>query len=275
MESAKSMSADMLPDEILIKIFRYLLDNQKNFHSLRQTSRRFNYIVNYKLLNIQDEQFPVLCPYVDQDYCKYDYCLTCCNIVQKAHYKYVKFRGLCLFDKECCLETLIEQSSRLSSITLLRIVCTSGATSVPIILDRVMSCLPNIAQLEVVGETMSKSLPGFKREREKNLFKPLASRVLVNLSVSGILANELLEYLLVNFPAKQLRIVWTVFNTDLWNETWIERYLTRHQSIVTSCQPCIESCSKQNLDLLEKELYSERNREFRMRVKNTLVRLGY
>jgi hypothetical protein len=55
------MSFERLPDELVVRAFRYLLDERENYVQLRLTCRRFCFITNHKLPTaVDDAQLPRL-----------------------------------------------------------------------------------------------------------------------------------------------------------------------------------------------------------------------
>lgn len=110
-----------------MRIFRHLLDDEDILDNLRETCKRFNYIINYKLLTIDDDQFPVLEPrQLDADGDRMyafsednlTYCLNCREIETKARYKFRKYKCLILSILEpCCINTVTNESEGLQTIT--------------------------------------------------------------------------------------------------------------------------------------------------------------
>lgn len=226
------MSFDRLPDKLLVKIFRYLLDDEDIFDKLRETCKLFNRIVNDELLTIDDKQFPVLEPWQwdrNASYIEdYDDCGDCHEIETKARYKFRKYKRLSMFGVDsCCFKTVMNESEGLQSITELNI-CGSQDRANAFLINAIMRKLPNIRRLSFyVRELTNKKQP-----------RPVdvVSRTMVCVEIDGIFDEHLFEYVLENLPAKRLKITIRKKSVASWQLSWIERYLTRHKDIVESCR---------------------------------------
>lgn len=267
------MSPVNLPDEMLIKIFRYLLDDQKSILRLRETCKRFCCIVNYKLLTAKHKkQFPSLeiypgseCPGIfHPGRCIFNYEDDECECLQLRHsgnFKFVRFRRLAFSDlenvRDCTLDALSLGRSNFLSITELDIKrCYFDL----ITFNEILTYLPNVKRL-ILSET-------FFDEAATPEKGKLAIRTLVHISLDSNEGREvgIMDYLL-NFPTIELEL----HQTDL---TWLERYLTRHNKVTKRVKFYLNEIDDGSDD--EGVLAAaQRSRQEVNRAYETIIGLGY
>lgn len=222
---------------------------------MRATCRRFNYIVNYKLLTIYDYQFPVFEPWLvyldcDSEQCcpnrrrphvtsnpsKYKYSRNYFRIELKTKFRFIKYRRLSLLTDPLIIEMVLRTSSNLQTITELNINVDhlSGYNT----LNTILSKLLNIKRLSLdVGGSACK-----KRE---TISLAKVKRTMVCIELDGEFSENIHEHLLDNLPTERLTITITGQAVKHWKLSWLKRYLGRHRYTVKECYVTLDT-TKQN-----------------------------
>jgi len=266
-ELAVEMSFDKLPEELVVKIFRCLIDHRDKdgkdiydliyYHgdppkfrecpemsNLRLTCKRFLYIVNYKLLTISDCQYPRLplprgswaCPSANE--------LECMEQIKKiVSFKYVKCRYVYLIGIDLTTSQIIQyirdEQANLKAITELEVYSCKFDL---IVLNKIISTLSSLRRLRFVDNRLVS-----KREPE---IEEIARRTLAHITIEGFEDyGNLPEYILNYLPAREIVIdclqddfVLTEEQLDSsLNLSWLRRYLARHYAIINRCCFTIET----------------------------------
>jgi hypothetical protein len=250
------MSLQQLPDELLFKIFRHLLNEPEIFASLRVTCKRFLTIINKQLLTVWDQQFPSPVCYTEDGlniksggggggesspssacgkFMRIKSKRTCNNceyvlrVINSRHVVYRHLRLGCTI-RDCCVTTIVGNRRDLETIvefSLMRGQVSPGA------LDTILRSLENICRLNVLSAGM-RSYRISSAERTRFF---TTSRKLVNVGLDAIVAHSSYvgELVLSNFPATQLFIDNSEPDYRPF-ERWLKRYLQRHHESVRVCR---------------------------------------
>ena len=264
------MSLDQLPLELVVKIFRYLLDDWKNIERLRRTCRRFNDIVNNHLITIHDEQLPEIRPGPLHGKCHHGYtsavgclhcfigslegnrvCSTCRGIKTGAKNKMIVFRELKLdYFHVCCPRTISEEATTMGKITELYISYHLGEVN---LLSHVLSKLPNVRRLswKLRGPSEHDIFDTYSTSTETP-----TRRTLTSLKLDGTFSRSQYDYVLEFLPAEKLEIVIRVNYARFWDKSWLESYVAKHKSTLKQCTLLLERDRGQN------------NRQFNQRLRS-------
>ena len=267
------MSFEQLPNKLIVKIFRCLLDDPVVFKRLRETCKRFNDIVNDELLTIQDKQFPVLQPWMLEMYygytldfmygLEYPGCHDCREIQMRMAYEYVKFRRLALIAPgACCLDTLRVNCTNLDRITELNLAGSQDVINA-IALASLLQRLCNVKRLSLWVTELSETNSG-----KRVPYGLLIRRDMVCINLDGAIDESLSEYLINQLPTERLTIFIRDEYLDLWANPWIERYVTTHKSILKECNVTVN-------ETYYPEKLTRRVRAFIDQSRELLSNLGY
>jgi hypothetical protein len=218
------MSFDRLPDELVVRVFRCLLDEKENYARLRRTCRRFCFIINHKLLTLADRDlFPRLYPH----WC----CRICDAIWRAANLDLVQCKHLFIREapRNCCLDSIKHLKHKLKQITELTLAeYLSGSGWLNVFLDT----LTSVSRVSILDFYDPRYGPMPRRP------EPLpAARRLASLSLNLSWRSNL-EPSLLNVPARHLSI--NCLRGNRRGHSWLRNYLERHGSFVetVACKIC-------------------------------------
>lgn len=223
---------------MLVKIFRFLISErgdaqQKDLANLWATCKRFNYIVNHKLLTINESQFPVLFVHSPSSQphnplvLKNNRCQICRVIETKARFKFIKYKRLSLHDPErCCVETIAREYARLQTITDLKLAFYRFDHIAHYSMYILLSKLENIKRL-------SYDVKWCPRWRVP-IPAGLIYRVMEYIRIDSMTDEYLFKYFLNNLPTRRL-VIRISPHRAFWRLSWIKSYVTQHLSILESC----------------------------------------
>jgi hypothetical protein len=218
-EKCEATPFDRLPDELIIKIFGYLIKDEGDMSSLRQTCKRFCQIINSTLLTHPD--------FIEYGWDDLPQCKQCVKIFAVSNLKFAKCNTIFMSRQLelCCFNTLKTLKSRLNTITGLLLRGIFDLT----LISKLLAILGNVHHLRLhdwCGSVVD-SIQTTKR----------FNRTLSSLEVVGLYFDKQLDDLL-DFPSRDIR----VRNLNNYNVSWFKRYLFRHQQIVNHAEVIIDIC---------------------------------
>jgi hypothetical protein len=207
------MSFDRLPDELVVRVFRCLLDEKENYARLRETCRRFCFIIDHELLTAADHvHFPRLA---------LSYCHGCDSIWRAANLDLVQCKHL-FFSKPlrlCCLDSIKHLKHKLQQITELTF---DGYNSFSGVLNVFLDTLTSVGRVSILRFYYPQNAMFDEPE-------PLpAARSLAYLRLDLSVRSNLQPSPL-NVPARHLSISGTRIRE---RRSWLRSYLERHGSFV-------------------------------------------
>jgi hypothetical protein len=215
-KTAKAVSINDLPDEIIVKILSFVLDNQRTLSSLRRTCKRFCQLINRNLLT-----HPNCASYVSN----WGECVQCFRIFSLSRFKYAKCNSFVVDYplQLCCLSTFRSLQPNLGTINELNLVRISFNL---VTLSRLLNIMENVHRLRI-----NCPVPMERSETSDcaNLSKPF-NRTLSYLEINyncGTAKSDA-ELILLNFPSRDIRVL----NLEHGRKTWFETYLFKHQEVV-------------------------------------------
>jgi hypothetical protein len=211
------MSFDRLPDELVVRVFRCLLDERENYAQLRRTCRRFCFIINHQLVTAADDvQFPRLA---------LRYCRVCEPIWRAANLDLVQCKHLFISEpaSDCCLDSIKHlrhklQQQQITELSFARYISGSGALNV------FLDTLTSVGRLNILTFDSHCFRPLPDRPEPLPAAPPLAHLRL------DLVERSNLQPSLLNVAARHLSI--DSFNGDRRSHCWLQSYLERHGSFV-------------------------------------------
>jgi len=211
------MSLEKLPNELIAKIFKYILDcpehdsdENHQFLFLRTTCKRFNTIINHNLQDLLDpaERFPGfrVNGFAEDEIdpkqsCKEADCNMQCTLVRRAtQFKHIVLRNLNLHrvDFSGCIARVIKNSASYFSEVCQLAVSVSQINLA--VLHTIINSLPNLQAL---------LLGNLCRESENSGSGPIEGtrRILTEVRIWRDIDDELYEYIIEFLPARRVMFV--------------------------------------------------------------------
>jgi hypothetical protein len=203
---------DKLPDELIVKIFGYLMKQKEDMSSLRQTCKRFCRIINGNLVTQPDS--------VEYGWDWGEFCAQCVKIFAVSNLKFAKCNTLFMDVplEGCCFNTLKTLKSKLNTITGLVLCGSIGLNT----LCSLLATLETVHRLQL--SYWSEGAVGSTQ------IARLLDRTLSYLEIDGFFSTELSG--LLNFPSRDIRVRYLTNR----NVSWVKRYLSRHQRILNHAE---------------------------------------
>lgn len=238
---------DQLPDELVVRILRFLVDDlfksgkstqekYETLYNICRTCKRFNNVINNKLFTIIDWiRLPTLRigrrklnPNKSLEYCKHthaNYCL-CGPIRAGPKYKNLTYRCIIIHHldlfQNCVVKAIEDERRKLESIVQLHIAYSKFDG---IIIDKILTSLPNLERL-FVGSIVDLNRLWTERATREKSFKPL-----------GYLkfgfekqADSFLEYLIDYVPAHIVDGTLDASHQEHLDS--VRRYLLQHKTVI-------------------------------------------
>jgi hypothetical protein len=217
----KATSFDDLPDELLVRIFRRLLDDRKTLSSLRETCKRFLRIINYQLLKVSDQAIH------KSTWTNGGSCVQCLRIFAVSNFKFVKLNHFVIDLPlgRCCLETFETVKSNLKTVTELTLKTIQFDI---LALSRLLATLDGVQRLKLDCYPDEKYVSSIESIDHTKLFKRELFHLDVNMTESKSVGAA--ELALLEIPSEE--IVTDI--TSIQQATWVQFYILRYQEIVRS-----------------------------------------
>jgi hypothetical protein len=226
------MSLDTLPDELIVRIFCHLLDDEVTLPQLMLTCKRFCRIINQNRIMLDIVMEEVRRSMMDDEHNSYasrdsEECVNCAKIMLAARLKYVKSTRLYLKGglNECCLDTIRTVKPHLSTITIKLRRTGYDAITLSVIYDS----LVNLKVLFIDDYSNETSMRIPLRE-----LGPI-NRILDYLSIEfDIRENSTTEKIMMQLPARH--VAFYDKNSSFWSTKFstIGCYILNHQEVLDS-----------------------------------------
>lgn len=255
---------DSLPDEVILVVFRHLLNDAPTIGALLRTCKLFNRIINDKLIYEFTVAYPEIAasgnfctdhntkkhkkwntlelpkrartnnstPASDEHarkLCKSRHCLGggCLQIRRKACLGFVRFRCLslrCLNLDSCCVDAIMDEKDNLRTISVLRLYRCEMNAMA---LHTILDLLPNVSRI-FITDIFNSSYTTTASQTQ------LKTRTIDSLQLNTLLSGPCMytgcfDYIKMKIAAREIQF------TNLQDPPWLIDYLTRHGSVVERC----------------------------------------